>query len=32
LIQLEELAKMINPTVSVLQSDDWRDKTPREKS
>jgi len=32
LVQLDEVAKRINPTVSVLQSDDRRDRTPREKS
>jgi len=31
-VQFEELAERINPTVSVLQSDDQRDRTSREKS
>jgi len=30
-VPLEELAEKINPTVSVLQSDDQRDRTSREK-
>jgi len=30
-VQFEELAERINPTVSVLQSDDQRDRTFREK-
>ena len=31
-VHFEELTERINPTVSVLQSDDQRDKTSREKS
>ena len=31
-VQFEELAERIDPTVSVLQSDDQRDRTSREKS
>jgi len=31
-VQFKELAERINPTVSVLQSDDQRDKTSRENS
>jgi len=31
-VQLEELTERINPTISVLQSDDQRDRTPRDKS
>jgi len=30
-VQFEELAERINPTVSVLQSDDQRDRTSRDK-
>jgi len=30
-VQFQELAERINPTVSVLQSDDQRDRTYREK-
>jgi len=31
-VQFEELAERINPTFSVLQSNDQRDRTSREKS